>query len=129
MAMYQYRRADDRAGLKSLLYTTQRRLKELEAKAAFYGASADPSLTMEIADLRLKASDLESKLQPPGQIPQDVWEAMTPDDHRRYLIALVMTLQADFSECRVKLNADVKVLCIGLVLSQIISIVLVLVLR
>lgn len=103
-----HRRADDRAGLQNLLRTTERRLQELEQKAAFYGASGDPAITMEIADLRLKVADLEEKLRPPGQIPTDVWESMTPDDQRRYQIALVMALQADFKECRFKLNRDTK---------------------
>ncbi len=98
------RRQSDRAGLSELLRIRKRRLQELETKAAFYGASSDPALTMEIADLRLVISDLEQKLRPPGLIPTDVWLAMSPDDQRRYLITLVMGLQADFSECRAKLN-------------------------
>jgi len=116
-----HRRADDRAGLKSLLHTTEQRLRALEQKAAFYGASSDPSLTMEIADLRLKVADLESKLQPPGEIPTDVWAAMSPDDQRRYLIALVMGLQADFSECRAKLNQRAELLMGALIVLELIN--------
>lgn len=132
--MQQYnRRADDRAGLRNLLHATTRRLQELEQKAAFYGASSDPALTMEIADLRLKVAEIEEKLRPPGQIPTDVWESMTPDDQRRYLIALVMGLQADFSECRAKLNMDVRLWIVALVatvvMTQLIGWVAVLLMR
>lgn len=115
------RRAEDRAGLQSLLRTTERRLRELEEQAAFYGASVEPSVTMEIADLRLKREDLETKLQPPGQIPSDVWAAMTADDQRRYLIALVMNLQADFLECRTRLNQRAELLMAALVVLELVN--------
>lgn len=118
----------ERAGLRSQLEITERRLAILERQSQYYGQRADPAVTMEIADLRLKAAELREKLEPPRQIPIDIWEHMSADDQRRYLIKLVMELQADFVGCRMKLNADVKrwiaALVVAVVVTQVVSLTL-----
>jgi hypothetical protein len=96
------------ADLQELLQITKRRLHGLEARAAYMGINADPALTMEIADLQAKVQDLELKLRPPGQLSEEIWSAMSADDQRRYLIALVMTLEADFKDCRIWLSQRVE---------------------
>lgn len=114
----------DRAQLRDVLVITERRVAVLEHQQAYYGGRADPSIEMELVDLRTKINDLRERLEPPRSIPQDIWYSMSADDQRRYLIKLVMELQADFVGCRAKLNSDVKLLCGALIAAQLLSIVL-----
>lgn len=118
-----------RQDLRDRLLVHQRRLAILERQLAHYGDSADPSILMEATDLRTKINEIQEKLEPPRGIPVDIWHSMSADDQRRYLIKLVMELQADFVGCRMKLNSDVRMLLVGLVLVQVFSTALLIALR
>jgi hypothetical protein len=80
---------------------------------------------MEATDLRTQIADLEAQLEPPRGIPVDIWHAMNPDDQRRYLIKLVMELQADFVSCKLALSDRMRLIVIALVTSQAITVAIV----
>lgn len=122
-------REQARADLRIQLDIHQRRLAILERQLAHFGESADPSILMEATDLRTTINEIQEKLAPPRGIPVDIWHSMSADDQRRYLIKLVMELQADFVGCRAKLNADVKTLVAVLVVVQVLSTMLLIGLR
>lgn len=111
--------------LRGLRDAHQARLRILERQEAAYGLSVEPHILTEIEEKRTKIAEIDAILAPPPQIPHEVWTAMDADDQRRYLVALVMELQADFVHCRMRLNREVK-LWIGATLAVLILVFLVL---
>lgn len=59
--------AEDRDAQARIIEEKKRRLQKLREKAARYGASADPSISMEIEDLEEEIPILEAALKPPSK--------------------------------------------------------------
>src|SRR4051812_21164208 len=99
--------ARERRHLIELREEHSRRLNELELRAARFGGDTPPQITLDIDDARAAIAEIDQVLAPPP-IRDEVLDAMGADQQRKYLIALVMGLQADFVSCRLNLNRQTR---------------------
>lgn len=108
----------ERASLRTQLSIHRRRLALLEQQAAALGWRVDPSVNMEIVDLRAKIGEIEEVLKPPKQLSKDVWGAMSADDRIEYCTTLVLQLNADFESYYVKTRRLVRVGIVWLIVIE-----------
>lgn len=102
--------------LLELRDATQDRVRELELQERRYGFACPPHIRTELAKGRAELIELTKKIAPPAA-PQYL-DRMSADEQRKYLIALVMTLQADFVSCHTRLNRRVWLMCAVLAASN-----------
>lgn len=107
----------------------RRRLAVLERQQAQHGIDTTPAVVTEIEDLRKEIGEIDAVLNPPLGVPRHVWDSLDAEQQRTYLTALVMQLQADFTDCQVLMFKRLRWWMIGLVASNMLVVAVSLALR
>lgn len=123
MAATEQERTEDLDHLLELRDTHRAHKRELQRQLAQFGRAAPPHLRTELAEVNRELERIAGEL-PTASAPAYL-DRMSSEEQAKYLVTLVMALQADFVGCRVKLNRDVKLLCRVLIALQIALLVIV----
>lgn len=114
--------ARERAHLIELRERHRRRLAELELQAASYGLATPTNIAIDLEDARAAIAEIDAVLAP-APIRDEVLDAMGADQQRKYLIALVMALQADFVSCRLNLSWKTQRWILAVAILQILAMI------
>lgn len=101
--------------------TYRARKRELELQAAHYGRATPPHIRTELEECKRELDRIAEQL--PGASAPAYLDRMSAEEQRKYLVTLVMTLQADFVACRAKLNQRAEWLMAAVIVLELVNLV------
>lgn len=107
--------------LLELRETYRARKRVLEVQVGQYGRATPAHIRTELEECKRELERIAEQL--PGADAPAYLDRMSADEQRKYLVALVMTLQADFVACRARLNHRAELLMGAVIVLELINLV------